>query len=78
MREKKETLIITFPTTTEAMKTSKYCSEQGLSGRLIPVPREISASCGLAWKAEPAEQDTLPEVLLKAGIRWEQARVLLI
>ena len=31
----------------------------GFEGRLIPVPREISASCGLAWKcAEQGEEET--------------------
>ena len=33
----------------------KYCKENGIAGRLIPVPREISASCGLSW-AVPLEQ----------------------
>ena len=28
------------------------CQEAGLAGRLIPVPRTITADCGLAWRAE--------------------------
>ena len=37
----------------------RECKKTGFEGRLIPVPREISASCGLAWKcAEQGEEET--------------------
>ncbi|MED9965440.1 MAG: DUF3343 domain-containing protein [Blautia sp.] len=78
MREKKDALIITFSTTAEAMKTEKYCEKNGFSGRLIPVPREITAGCGLAWKAAPQEMEQLPKSLSAAGIHWEEARILKI
>lgn len=50
MREKKPYKIITFRTTTAAMAMEKQCMAGGLPGRLIPVPREITAGCGLAWR----------------------------
>lgn len=78
MRKKKDTLIITFSTTTEAIKMEKFCAEKGLPGRLIPVPREITAGCGLSWKAEPGEKDRLLEELEAEGITWEQAQVICI
>ena len=37
------------------MAVERYCKDNGIAGRLIPVPREISASCGLSW-AVPLEQ----------------------
>lgn len=70
MREKILSLIITFETTFHAMAAEKYCIEHQLSGRLIPVPREITASCGLAWKASPGDHDRLISELDAAGIRW--------
>lgn len=33
----------------------KRCMETGIPGRLIPLPREISAGCGLAWRMRPEE-----------------------
>ena len=51
MRQKKPTLVITFATTTQAMAMEKFCQANGLPGRLIPVPREITAGCGMAWCA---------------------------
>ena len=56
MREKKPALIITFSTTTDAMGMEQFCGRNGLPGRLIPVPREISAGCGLAWDLITGEQ----------------------
>lgn len=38
--------VVTFHTTTDAMAMEKACKEAGAPGRLIPVPREISAGCG--------------------------------
>ena len=45
-RKKKPTFIIAFDATTQAMATDKFCTKNGLPGRLIPVPREITAGCG--------------------------------
>ena len=42
-------LIITFHTTAEAMAMEEACKARCAQGRLIPVPRSISAGCGLAW-----------------------------
>ena len=50
MREKVLTTVVTFGTTTQAIAMERECKKTGFEGRLIPVPREISASCGLAWK----------------------------
>ena len=51
MREKRPALVITFPTTAAAMGCESLCIERGLPGRTIPVPGEVAAGCGLAWKA---------------------------
>ena len=76
MRQKKPTLIITFATTTQAMAMEKFCMENGLPGRIIPVPREITAGCGLSWKAKPEEQQLLAEKLTEAGMVWQQMAVI--
>lgn len=43
-----------------------------LPGRLIPVPREITASCGLAWKAAPEEEELLLQQMQSAVMQWDQ------
>ena len=59
MREKRLYLVITFHTTSAAMAMESLCAEKGLPGRLIPVPREITAGCGMAFRAEVQEQSLL-------------------
>ena len=76
MRQKKEALVVTFAATTDAMAMERYCLANGLSGRLIPIPREIHAGCGLAWKTEPSEKEHFTQALKDAGIRWEAMEVL--
>ena len=78
MREKKPALIATFATTTAAMAAEAYCLTHALPGRLIPVPREITAGCGLSWKAAPEEGKEILAALQTAGLAYEaEYRVLL-
>lgn len=78
MRAKERRLVITFHTTVQAMAMERFCREQGLAGRLIPVPRQISAGCGLAWSAPPEMSQQLSEALAEADIRWEGWQELVI
>ena len=76
MLKKKPTLIITFATTTQAMAMEKFCLQQALPGRLIPVPREITAGCGLSWKARPEEKAQLITAMTAANVKWAQCHIL--
>ena len=71
MRKKTKQLVITFSTTTAAMAMEKRAQEMGISGRLIPLPSEISAGCGLSWCALPGEEDAIREEMKKVGIEEE-------
>ncbi|RHP32805.1 DUF3343 domain-containing protein [Lachnotalea sp. AF33-28] len=71
MRERKLKLVITFPSTTQAIAMEKKCGENGAAGRLIPVPRQISAGCGIAWCAEVSEREYLEEFLGEFGVQYE-------
>ena len=55
MRIKKTYIVLSFHTTLEAMEWEKQCLADGVPGRLIPLPREISAGCGLAWRMLPED-----------------------
>lgn len=71
MREKKMQLVITFEAAVEAMKLDMKAEGGKLNGRLIPIPSEISAGCGLAWKADLAAKEKLLAFMENEGIRWE-------
>lgn len=64
MRKKEPKIVITFQNTTSAMAMEKLCKEKSVTGRLIPVPRAITAGCGLSWVAIPSARKEL-EILMK-------------
>ena len=70
-RQKRNKLVITFHTTADAMAMERACRESGTPGRIIPVPREISAGCGLAWCAEPDDREQIVCMMKEAGIHEE-------
>lgn len=70
MLQKKLCLVVTFDATAAAMAAEKYCLERGVPGRLIPVPREITAGCGLAWKAEVDQEEAVTAALEAADIAY--------
>ena len=55
MRVKRSYIVLSFRTTLEAMEWEKQCNARQVPGRLIPLPREISAGCGLAWRMLPED-----------------------
>ncbi|MGI6169822.1 MAG: DUF3343 domain-containing protein [Christensenellales bacterium] len=73
-RVKKPKLVITFFTTTAAMAMESVCDPA--LGRLIPVPGEIHAGCGLAWCAEPEHESTLLELMKENKIFYEGKRII--
>ena len=78
MREKRLYLIITFHTTSAAMAMEAMCAEKGLPGRLIPVPREITAGCGMAFRAETEQEQSLLDAAREAGIQVDGVYKLVI
>lgn len=68
MIRKEIKLVITFHTTADAMMMESVCKENGMNGRLIPVPGSISAGCGLAWCAGLEHEEALKNLMLEKGI----------
>lgn len=69
--KKQESIVITFPTTTAAMAFESTAQAAGVPGRLIPVPREISASCGMAWMSRQTAEKELTDFLNGEGSALE-------
>lgn len=60
-RQKKPRLVISFNTTTAALAFEDICK----LGRLIPLPPEIKAGCGLAYCAELEFEQEINKLLAK-------------
>ena len=76
MRQKRPALILAFDSTSQAIAAEKLFQENGLPGRMIPVPAQISAGCGLAWKAEPDEKQALLDALSRAQQSYAVCKVM--
>lgn len=72
MIEKKLQLIITFYTTADAIATEKCFNENKIEGRLISVPRQISAGCGMAWKSDVKLEKQIKSLIEKNGLSIQE------
>ena len=45
-----------------AMAMEALAREHGIPGRIVPVPSEIDAGCGLAWLIPPGETLSVKDV----------------
>lgn len=57
-----------FETTHAALKFEKNCRKRGMDVRIVPVPRELSSSCGFACSFDCGERTAVDEVLASAHI----------
>lgn len=78
MREKRSYRVFTFHTTTEAMAMEKACIQNRIPGRIIPVPREISAACGLAWRMEAEGYSFYKEKLQELNLEFYESVELML
>ena len=60
MRERRETCVVSFSTTSAAMAMETACKAQGLPG-----PRSVSAGCGLCWASPPESREALEDLVMK-------------
>jgi len=78
MRAKKMQLVITFPSTIMAMKMEKEMQEINAPGRIIPVPKAITASCGLAYITEPEQEHQMVEWMHERQIDYDKMTNLML
>ena len=78
MRVKELKLVVTFHTTADAMAMEKACKQAQAPGRLIPVPRAISAGCGLAWCAPLDCGEQLRQLMAQVGLEEENIHTCMV
>jgi hypothetical protein len=65
-------ILITFHTTHNVLTLEKYARKENLEGRIVPVPRKFSASCGLSWMGPGETELKLKEILEKQSIDFDK------
>ncbi len=63
MRKKTPHAVLTFDNTADAMAVQTAADAGKVPGRVIPVPSEVSAGCGLAWSVPLKGKETLLSAL---------------
>jgi len=62
-------LIIGFDTATFAMAFENIMKNVPTNGKIIPLPKKVSANCGLAWCDEVDKKEMLCQILNKNSIQ---------
>lgn len=70
-RVKRPKVVVTFATTSDAMAVEAAAREDGIPGRIIPVPSAISAGCGLSWCAPIEDREPLEHALITRNLAFE-------
>ena len=65
-KKTEDCLVITFHTSSDAFAFQALCKKQDIEGRLISIPHELSASCGMAWRS-PASLEPFIQQLVEAN-----------
>lgn len=65
-------VIVTFESVTDAMAMEEAVKEVGLKGELIPLPDELSAGCGYAWKHELTEREPLEALMKERALDYDK------
>jgi hypothetical protein len=74
--KKKQSLVITFHTNYDTMNLDTHFKKAGIKGRLIPVPRTLSSSCGMAWEGEPEDEAKIRAQIEKDELVIDQINLL--
>ncbi len=64
--------LCTFEVTTMALLFERQCRAAGFAVRVVPVPRQISASCGLACCYPCQDQEALKVLCRERAIEVSQ------
>ena len=57
--------------TSHAIRAEGVLHRAGISNKLIPVPRHLSADCGVCLRVERGEADAARQALERAGVEIE-------
>lgn len=78
MLKKWPSLVVSFKKTVDAMAVEEYCLKNNIAGRLIPLPKEISSGCGLAWKCELNNKPIMVRILKEINIAYDKMTEIMI
>ena len=70
--------IVLFDTTQAAIKAEKALNQSGIKIKLIPVPRHISANCGVSIRFDLPMMGKIKSILNKNDVPYVEIRPLVL
>lgn len=63
---------VSYYTSSEAIATEILAKHQGLVGKLVSIPRELSSGCGMAFETTLENKVKIQSLLDQSNIEYEQ------
>lgn len=76
MMKEEQFLLFAAESTHLIIKSEKLLKENGIECRIIPLPSEVKATCGLSIKTELENKKRVDELLKSNGIELEEYSVI--
>jgi hypothetical protein len=74
--DSQKSIIITFHTTYDTMNLNEHFNKAAIKGRLIPVPRSLSSSCGIAWQGNIDDEEIIKKQIDKDNLEIESFNIM--
>jgi len=72
VQEKKKFDLVLFDSSHHAFAFDQKAKEASLGGRLIPIPRELSASCGMCYRSQVESRNLLKSFMENDSIKFNK------
>ena len=76
MMKEEKFLLLAADSTHLIIKSEKLLKENGIECRIIPLPSEVKATCGLSIRTDIENKDIVDEILKSNGIELERYSVI--
>ena len=76
MMKEEKFLLLAADSTHLIIKSEKLLKENGIECRIIPLPSEVKATCGLSIRTDIENKDIVDEILKSNGIELDRYSVI--
>lgn len=71
MLEKEKKLVITFSMQDDVMAFNRYCKENNLPGKVIHIPMNLTAGCGLSFETDLEYKNQIEKIFNENKLFYE-------
>lgn len=72
MCELKGECVVLFFSTSSAIRTEKIAKRNGMSVKLMPIPRHLSSDCGICLRIELSCKNEMEDILEQSKIDFDR------